>query len=369
MNVIERERALEANIKRLSALQDALASLAQVESTIDEAVRLDELTEPLLEITAGLANSSMRKVDLDPIYSAPDVGGKNNIATKITATTESAYAQLVPIRNRAVGHLIAKYTELVVSQLAWLDKYKTNVYTAVRYASSYGITNLEGVRSVSDDEVRRLIAYGIEKTTHQKSSEIIIGMFDEITSNVIATATNPYLADYIERNVDRFEQGDGYSPVRMGDGGNGLKANVELFNSKYAVFSSGDGLANCNHYVGGDRVDAFQPEAMSAQDIAVLIEKLTANTEKLTKAVEDSPLLTSDELNARIGEALVDSPLDIKLYRSYYGDSSVSEEVAVMINRIADARLSQLRYVSYCLGNLIGALPLIMNYCLRDKIN
>lgn len=365
----DRAKVLDDNVAKFQKLQYTLSALTEVESAIDDAVRLDELTEPLLELAGGLANHSVGKLNLDPIYNAPDVGGRNNIASAITATTEKAYAQLLPIRNRAFGHFITQYTALISDQIDWLEKYKANVFAPVRSAVSYGIAGLTQTRKLEDCEVRRLLAYGIEQTTHQKSSEIIIEMYSDLVASIMAVASDKYAAEYLERNTERFAQGDGFSPVRFEGDSNTLTSNVRGFCSRHFNMGGKDGQAWSHDYVGGSKVDEYSIESMSMQDIAIVVEKLTEHTERLVGQVKQSPLLNSNDLNEQLSDAIVANPLHIKLYRSYYGDSSINEEVSVMVNRIADVRIAQLRYVSYCLGNLISALPLIMNYCLRDKIN
>lgn len=365
----ERANALDGNVAKFQKLQYTLSALTEVESAIDDAVRLDELTNPLLELAGGLANHSVGKLNLAPIYSAPEVGGRNNVASAITATTEKAFAQLLPIRNRAFGHLITQYTALVNDQLDWLKNYSDKVFAPVRSAVTYGLSGLKQVRKLEDVEVRRLLAYGIEQTTHQKASELIIEMYSDLAASINAVATDKYVAEYLERNVERFAQGDGFSPVRFEGDSNSLSPNVKGFCSQFFNMGGKDGQAWSHDYVGGNSVDEFPIESMTLQDITIVIERLTKFTENMVAQVKQSPLLTSTDLNEQISEAVMANPLHIKLYRSYYGDSSINEEVSVMVNRIADVRIAQLRYVSYCLGNLISALPLIMNYCLRDKIN
>lgn len=369
MTILERAAALEDNIDAYNKVQYALGSLVEVERVVDEAARLDELTTPLLNIAAGLANSTVGKLNLDPIYHKPEVDTRGSVATAITTTTERAYLQLLPIRNRATGELLKQFTILVRDQMDWVSRYKSNLFHRVRSGATYGPSDLSGVRKLNDEQIRKLLANGIENSTHQKPSELIISIFSDIVASILAVASDQHTAEYLERNVERFPQGDGFSPVRFDGDRNLWRSHITGFNRKYINLGAMDGQAWSHDSVTGERCDSFQIEPMTLQDITIVIEQLTASVETLSEQLRKSALLQSDEMNNTVACAVIENPLHIKLYGTYYGDSSITEEVSVMINRVADVRLAQLRYVSYGLGNLISALPLIMNYCLQDKIN
>ncbi len=361
--------------EKLDKLEHALSTLASLDTTIHDATLLDELTDPLLTLAGGLANHCVAKLSIDPIYNAPNLSVRSMVANEITTTTNKAYDQLLPIRNRAVSSLSVRFEGEIKSLQQRLDVYTGRVFSRVRDALAYGVTSagLSGTRVVTDDQMRKLLGYAIKNSGHEKVTEMILWQVGQLAGGLEKVLKDSATFEYVEANVRRFNQGSGFAPVARQtppDDNPQMKHIVTGFSGEHIIGYFKEGLTGLKF---GD-YDSNNPEEVileqpTMQDVYSTLESLNTTIRRMVENIFESPLFPDEYVNEEIRDAVVKHPLHVKQYNTYYGDSSTTpEEVEVMINRIAAIKLGQLSYVFYVLDNILTALPVLMNYFIRDKI-
>lgn len=356
-------------------LEHALSKLATLDCTIHEAMVLDELTDPLLSMAGGLANHYVSQLGIDPIYAAPNVSIRSMVATEVTASTNKAFEQLLPVRNRAVVGLLTRLASLVNEQLRRLDTYTGSVFSRVRDAMAYGVgaAGLSNTRIISDDQMRKLLGYAIKHSDHDKVVEMISWQFGEMLGSVHALLKDQATFEYLEANANRLHQGGGFAPVPRGTQENDnpqMKYFTVGFNGESIIGYFKEGLSICKP---GD-YDSNNPEVAileqpTMQDVYSTLEDLNVAIRRVVENVADHSLFPDEYVSENICTAVTECPLHAKQYNTYYGDTlPTPEDVEVMANRLAAIRLGQLSYVFYVLDNILNALPVLMNYFIRDKI-
>ena len=363
--------AIEKYAKVFENLELSLSKIASVEWAVSDAMILDELTDPLLSIAGGLANHATCRIGLGEVFSEPKSSIRSIVATDVISCANTTYAKLIPVRNRAAVGLIKRFRTEVTAQLQRLDKYTNAVMPRVRTAAMYGpsAASLSGARIIDDEQMQVLLSNAIRTSKHQKVTEMISWTLSNVLGNIASIAKDQALAEYIAANVGRFNQGDGFAPAKfpMNHPNPQLKYVSDAFFGRCIIGYFKEGVSDYKHGITEDPIVLEYP---NLQDIVTTLESMSTNISRMLEDVRTSQLYPDEYVDEGLCDAIVDQSLDVRMYNTYYGDSStVPEDVEVMINRIASIRLGQFSYLYYTLDNILQALPILMNYFIRDKIN
>lgn len=363
---------LEKHAEVFENLELTLAKIASAEHAISDAMILDELTDPLLTLAGGLANHATSRIGLGNVYREPNAPIRSIVAAEIIECTQTAYDKLIPFRNRAMVGLIRRFKQTVADQLKRLDNYVTVVIPRVRTAAMYGpnSASLSGIRIISDVRVKLLLGNAIDRSKHEKVSEMVSWILSSLLGGMESVAKDQSLNEYIVGNVNRFNQGDGFAPVNlsMRHDNPKLKYHADGFGGQFICGYFSEGLSGSKQ-MNPDVTDDIILEYPNLQDIVSTLESMSTAIRRTLETIQGSQLFPDEYVDETICDSVIEQSLDMRMYNTYYGDSLTgSEHVEVMINRIASIRLGQFSYLYYTLNNILNALPILMNYFIRSKI-
>lgn len=363
----EKNKTLLTQTEKLQRLQRTMNSLAQAGNIVTEALSLGEVTDLLLNTAAGLASSEISKQGAKPEFDQPMTANQSIVAQTLTANIYGAYDTFNGIRNRALCRLIGIYQKRILDHLAFLQHYAKHVFPAVIKAKTYGSTKgiISGTQVV-DDKTAQYVAYTGYLDEHT-TFPTAVGNVLEHCIQQINNINRPMFNEWIEATQHRFQQGDGFSPVKKEFSGTSAEVRLLQFCCTKVFIKMGIGTVDVDYC--GDSGYKFEPTVgiPSAQETSYIIQCFNVFIEKLMTCANNSPIIMRDY--AELNRAIIEHPMNPESFSRYFNEDDAHDEtLAFAVNKVADLCYGQLQAFYHCIDKVVFALPIIMNYCIKDKL-
>lgn len=368
MNVTdEKNKLLLAQTEKFQRLQRSMNSLVQAGLIVTEAVELDEVTDLLVNTAAGLASSEIAKLGAKPEFDQPLTANKSIVAQTLVSNIIGSYDTLNGIRNRALCRMMNVYQKRIIDHLAFLQHYAKHVFPAVVKAKSYGTTKgiISGTQVV-DDKTAQYVAYAGYQDEHT-TFPTAVGSILEHCIQHINNIHRPIFNEWIEASQHRFNQGDGFSPVKKEFTGSDGEVRLLTYCCTKVYVKMGIGTVDIDYC--GDASYKFEPLVgiPTAQETSYIIQCFNVFIEKLMTCANNSPIIMRDY--TELHRAIVDNPMTAESFSRYFNeDDGHDDTLPFAVNKVADLCYGQLQAFYHCIDKVVFALPIIMNYCIKDKL-